>query len=184
MIKSGQCAFACLIELFCRCFRKRGVLLSFRCCTTAFRRRFRRKVYGLTFTKPFSKDCASVLPLPHNGVSQAIHAECVQIDLHCSARAVVEIDLRSISPQRLFASRQKRRSLTPVYWGARTGLGGRIGSVLPVFVQYTGGQGSDAEGSVRRERSWGTCLRRPKGLNPFGIPTSLTRVGAVRGGAD
>ncbi len=50
-------------------------------------------------------------------------AEGVQTDLHRSARAVVGIDrfFRSISPQRLFASRQRRRNYTPVYWGARTG---------------------------------------------------------------
>jgi len=44
------------------------------------------------------------------------------------------------------------------------------------FFERGGRQGADDGLFVRRRMGWGTCLRRPKGMMPSGLPTSLTRV--------
>ena len=86
-----------------------------------------------------------------------------------------------VLPRAAAASPRRRTSLWPP---RNCSHAIRVGSAAYVSYIFSARRrkGADAAVSVRWQMSRVTCLRRPKGLNPSGLPTSLTRVMLVRGG--
>ncbi len=94
-----------------------------------------------------------------------------------SARSVVGFDRRSNSPQRLFASRQKRRRMNARVLGRPYNTDSARSLIAPMISCSTRAEREQTKralcGGAGR---WVTCLRRPKGYCPSGLPPSLTRV--------